>query len=59
MVNDIVRTMEMVMRGKGKPRHNPPTPSSRTTSAARRGREVDSRDDCSRDLSESSCTVSI
>ena len=54
MVNEIVRTIDMVMRGSGKPRHRPPTPSSRITSAARRGREVDSRDDWSRDLSESS-----
>jgi hypothetical protein len=38
----------------GKPRHNPPTPSSRMTSAARRGIVRFSRDDCRRDLSESS-----
>lgn len=54
MVNDMVRTIEIVINGRGNPRQSPPTPSSRMTSAASRGSDVGSREDWSRDLSESS-----
>lgn len=53
-MKEMVRTIDIVISGSGKPRQRPPIPSSRTTSAASRGREVASRDDWRRDLSESS-----
>lgn len=45
IVNEMVRTMEIVISGSGIPRHNPPIPSSFMTSPAIRTREADSRED--------------